>query len=163
MNDRPYLTDNSICTTTTITVKCAGAPVVGLTGEWDMATAARPAVSDAICRCGGRQLVLDLTGVEFLGAHGLQVLTDTAAVTTQGGHELLRVTVGRSKRVLRPIQLAGPDAALALHENVEDVIVPVSGMSGRRCRTRSGRSKRRARSHLPPPAQRLAIPVTRPV
>jgi anti-sigma B factor antagonist len=165
VNDRPYLTDNSICTTTTTTVKCAGAPVVGLTGERDMATAARAwaAVSDAICRRGGRQLVLDLTGVEFLGSHGLQVLTDTAAVTTQGGHELLRVTVGRSKRVLRPIQLAGPDAALALHENVEDVIVPVSGMSGRRCRTRSGRSKRRARSHLPPPAQRLAFPVTRPV
>jgi anti-sigma B factor antagonist len=117
VNDRPCLTDNSICTTTT-TVEHAGALVVGLRGELDMATAARAwaAVSDAIGRRGGRQLVLDLTGVEFLGSHGLQVLADTAAVTTQGGHGLLRVAAGGSKRVLRPIQLAGLDAVLALHE-----------------------------------------------
>lgn len=157
MNDRPCLTDNSICTTTT--AEHAGALVVGVSGELDMATAARAwaAVSDAICRRGCRQLVLDLTGVEFLGSHGLQVLADTAAVTTQGGHGPLRVAVGRRKRVLRPIQLAGLDAVLALHENVEDAM-PLSGMSGRRCRTRSGRSRRRARSRRPPPAARLAFP-----
>jgi anti-anti-sigma factor len=63
-----------------------------------------------------------VTGVEFLGSHGLQVLADTAAVTTQGGPGLLRVAVGRRKRVLRPIQLAGLDAVLALHENAENVI-----------------------------------------
>ena len=93
----------------------AGAPVVGVSGELDMAAAARAraAVWDAICRHGYRQLVLDVTGVEFLGSHGLQVLVDTAAVTTQGGHGLLRVGVGRRKRVLRPIQLAGLDAVLA--------------------------------------------------
>jgi anti-anti-sigma factor len=73
---------------------------------------------------GCRQLVLDLTGVEFLGSHGLKVLADTAAVTAQGGHGLLRVAVGRSKRMLRPIQLAGLNAVLALHENVEDAIAP---------------------------------------
>ena len=86
------------------------------------AARARAAVWDAICRHGYRQLVLDVTGVEFLGSHGLQVLADTAAVTTQGGHGLLRVGVGRRKRVLRPIQLAGLDAVLALHENAEDAI-----------------------------------------
>jgi anti-sigma B factor antagonist len=122
VNDRPCLTDNSICTTTT--AEHAGALVVGVSGELDMATAAGAwaAVSDAIRRRGCRRLVLDVTGVEFLGSHGLQVLADTAAVTTQGGHGPLRVAVGRRKRVLRPIQLAGLDAVLALHGNVEDAI-----------------------------------------
>jgi anti-sigma B factor antagonist len=123
VNDRPCLTDNSSCITTT--AEHAGALVVGVSGDLDMATAARAwaAVSDAICRRGSRQLVLDLTGVEFLGSHGLQVLADTVAATAQGGHGLLRVVVGRGRRVLRPIHLAGLDVMLALHESVEDAIV----------------------------------------
>jgi hypothetical protein len=79
VNDRSCPTDDSICTTTT--AEHAGAFVVGVSDEPDMATAARAwaAGSDAICRCRCRQLVLDLTGVEFLASHGLQVRADTAA------------------------------------------------------------------------------------
>ena len=85
VRDRPCLTDNSMCT---LTAEDDGAFVVGVGGELAMAAAARAwaVVPNAIGRRGCRQLVLDLIGVEFFRSHGLQVLADPAAVTTQGGH-----------------------------------------------------------------------------
>ena len=112
MNDRPCLTDNSICTTTTADMPAPSSSVSAENWTWPPQHRPGQRSWDAICRRGCRRLVLDVTGVEFLGSHGLQVLADTAAVTTQGGHGLLGVAVGRRKRVLRPIQLAGLDAVL---------------------------------------------------
>lgn len=96
--------------------------VVVVTGEVDISTVPRlrVAVQEAVERLGGRPLVVDLTGVEFLGSAGLHVLAETAA---EAGHSHapspLRVAVRDAGPVMRPIELSGLDSILSLYPSVE--------------------------------------------
>jgi anti-sigma B factor antagonist len=95
----------------------ADAVVLAVDGEIDAMTAPRlrASVAEALRRLDGRPLVVDLTGVTFLGSPGLQVLLDCAG-------ETLRVVVDHNRPVTRPIELTGLDAVLPLFSSVPDAL-----------------------------------------
>ncbi|MCR6488945.1 anti-sigma factor antagonist [Amycolatopsis sp. OK19-0408] len=101
------------------------AVVLTLTGEVDGLTAARlrDAVTWALAELDGRVLVLDLTAVGFLGAPGLRLLFDTAALAAMvPGYRTLRVVVDRNRPVPGPLEITGLDKVLALYHEVSDAL-----------------------------------------
>lgn len=99
--------------------------VVAVNGEVDISTVPRlrAAVHEAVGRLDGRPLVVDLTGVEFLGSAGLHVLAETAAEAgRRDGPSPLRVAVRDGGPVMRPIELSGLDTILRVYPSVEDAL-----------------------------------------
>jgi anti-sigma B factor antagonist len=99
--------------------------VLAVGGEIDGLTAPRlrAAIGEAFERLDGRPLVVDLTGVLFLGSPGLHALFDSASVAGhQRGVEPLRVVVDDTRPVIRPIEMVGLDNVLALYDSVDDAL-----------------------------------------
>ena len=69
----------------------------------------------------GEMLVIDLTPVTFMDSRGLQALVD-ATQAAQRQREPLRIVVDHTRPVIRPIQVTGLDAVLALYDTVEDAV-----------------------------------------
>ena len=83
----------------------------------------RTAIAEAFDRLAGRALVLDLTGVTFLGSPGLRALFDSASEAVRhGGHRPLRVVVDHSRPVVRPIEIVGLDNVLALYDSAHEAL-----------------------------------------
>lgn len=83
----------------------------------------RALIATVLDQLDGRPLVLDLTGVEFFGSPGLHALAEgTERAAARPGFEALRIVVDHHRPVLRPIELTGYDAVLALYYDVESAI-----------------------------------------
>ena len=91
-----------------------GTTVVTVHGEVDMASA--PQLQSALeeAQCGGKPLVVDMSGVGFLGSAGLSVLL---VVTEAAPAEGVRVVA--SEAVRRPIELTGLDKMLAVYDSLD--------------------------------------------
>lgn len=103
----------------------ADAVVVQVGGAVDGLTAPRlrAALGGAFDALDGRILVVDLTGVGFFGSAGLRALADAAdEAAARPGFERLRIVVDHNRPVVRPIELTGYDAVLALYYDVEGAI-----------------------------------------
>ncbi|QVI25134.1 STAS domain-containing protein [Nocardia tengchongensis] len=90
--------------------------VVSAAGEIDINSAGqlREALEAAAT---GPTLIIDLSGVEFIGSVGLTtLLVATKAADTQ------QVRVVASPQVRRPIEMTGLDGVLALFDTLEDAI-----------------------------------------
>ena len=101
------------------------AVVVQVSGAVDGLTAPRlrTLIVGALDQLDGRPLVLDLTEVGFFGSSGLRALADgTERAATRPGFEPLRVVVDHNRPVLRPIELTGYDAVLALYHDVDAAV-----------------------------------------
>jgi anti-sigma B factor antagonist len=101
------------------------AVIINAKGDIDALTSPRlmRAVADLFDRLGDRLLVLDLTSVRFLGSSGLRTLQNSAVKAVQHhGLRQLRVVVDQTRPVIRPIEIAGLDAFLALYHTVEDAL-----------------------------------------
>jgi anti-sigma B factor antagonist len=101
------------------------AVVVGVSGAVDVLTAPRlrSALAVALEHLDGRPVVVDLTAVRFLGSPGLRALAESAEqASTKPGFQPLRVVVDSNRPVLRPIELTGYDAILALYHDIEDAV-----------------------------------------
>jgi len=85
--------------------------VVRIHGELDLATApvVRTALDDAVRAAGGRHVVLDLTGLAFLGSPGLGLLVGAWGRHTGGGAPFTVVAPsgGAPRRVLEITGLTG--------------------------------------------------------
>lgn len=121
------------------TTQIDSALVVTATGELDILTAPalRSAVRAALDYPG--TVVVDLSGITFLSATGLDVLiaaddtvgqTDRAA--TGARRARVRLVLGHERPVRRPMQIAGLDRALAIYDTVADALVdgPTSRSTG---------------------------------
>jgi anti-sigma B factor antagonist len=63
------------------------------------------------------------TDVPFFGSAGLRVLAESAEQASgRPGFQPLRIVVDHNRPVLRPIELTGYDAILALYHDVEDAV-----------------------------------------
>jgi anti-sigma B factor antagonist len=83
----------------------------------------RTAIAEAFDRLAGRALVLDLSQVTFLGSPGLRALFDSATEAVHHrGLRPLRVVVDHSRPVIRPIEIVGLDAVLALYHEVDEAL-----------------------------------------
>jgi anti-sigma B factor antagonist len=69
----------------------------------------------------GEMLMIDLTQVTFMDSQGLQTLVEVTQAAQQR-REPLRIVVDHTRPVIRPIQVTGLDAVLALFETVEDAL-----------------------------------------
>jgi anti-sigma B factor antagonist len=96
------------------------AQVLSVAGEVDLLTVAQ--LTREITRClQGRLpvLVLDLTGVTFLGSEGLHALVE--AQQASGPHTAVRV-VADQRVVLRPILLTALDQVISIYGSVEQAV-----------------------------------------
>jgi anti-sigma B factor antagonist len=101
------------------------AVVVHVTGAIDVLTAPRlrAALAVALERVDDRPVIVDLTTVRFLGSSGLRALAESAEqAAAKPGFQPLRVVVDRNRPVVRPIEITGYDAVLALYHDVEDAV-----------------------------------------
>ncbi|WP_345613387.1 anti-sigma factor antagonist [Pseudonocardia adelaidensis] len=101
------------------------AVVVAVSGAVDVLTAPRlrSALAVALENLDGRPVVVDLVDVRFFGSPGLRALAEsTEQAATKPGFEPLRVVVDSNRPVLRPIELTGYDAILALYDDVEEAV-----------------------------------------
>jgi anti-sigma B factor antagonist len=99
--------------------------VLDVGGELDMytVTTLRDELGDVLAQ-GGRNVLVDLTGVSFLESTALALFLDTAhELRTVGGQLVL---VADERRVVRAIQLTGLDRALnvqsSLAEGVQELV-----------------------------------------
>lgn len=100
-----------------------GVAVLSIGGEIDLVTA--PALEEAI---GGvitdnpQALIIDLSGVEFLGSVGLKIL---AATYEKLGDSAEFGVVARGPATRRPIHLTGLDKTFPLYPTLDDALTGV--------------------------------------
>jgi anti-sigma B factor antagonist len=102
-----------------------GALILVVRGAVDGLTAPRlrAAIADVLDDLRGRPLVVDLTEVSFLGSAGLRTLHDAAREAEHRPEFTpLRIVVDQNRPVVRPIEIVGLDAILALYEDVADAV-----------------------------------------
>jgi len=89
----------------TVTFSPGGAAVVVVTGEVDLGTA--PQISEHVDPLWGTTdvVVVDLTGVTFLGSAGIAQLLRANAAAAENGSTL--VLVAQQRPVLRTLEIAG--------------------------------------------------------
>jgi anti-sigma B factor antagonist len=92
-----------------------GLAVVAVHGELDLTGAPdlRRAVGEAIDGNPGRQVVVDLEGVDFIDSAGLGVLADGLQRARAGNGDLVLVATGRS--VVRALELTGLTRVFQIH------------------------------------------------
>jgi len=104
----------------TLTVEeMAGAAVLRVGGEVDLLTVPdlQVRVYEAIAATGGA-VVADLTEVQFLSSSGLTLLLGLQSDLAARGRPL-RLVVGASKAVSRPLLITGLDRILELHPDLD--------------------------------------------
>lgn len=100
-----------------------GVSVISVSGEIDLVTA--PALEQsigAVLADSPTALVIDLSGVEFLGSVGLKILAST--------YERLEESiefgvVARGPATRRPIHLTGLDKTFAMYPSLDDALTAV--------------------------------------
>lgn len=94
-----------------------------VTGEIDISSSPQlwARVCEALPIAGTRPVLLDLTGVTFLGSHGLAVLS-RAAEAARRDQISLRVIVGHGRPVRRSIELSGLDQLLSLFDTEAEAL-----------------------------------------
>ncbi|WP_156622885.1 STAS domain-containing protein [Mycobacterium sp. 1164966.3] len=108
---------------TTMVADHDGVSVVSVSGEIDLVTA--PALEQAIGAVvadGPTALVIDLSGVEFLGSVGLKILAATHEKLAQSAEFGV---VARGPVTRRPIHLTGLDKAFPLYPTLEEALTGV--------------------------------------
>lgn len=91
--------------------------VVALSGDVDLLTAG--VLHDRLwphLRAGNSAVVLDLTGVDFLGSAGLSELVAAREAATRT--ELRLLLVASSRVVLRPLEITGLRSLFAIYDTV---------------------------------------------
>ena len=83
----------------------------------------RAAIEAGFDQLDDRPLIVDLTAVQFFGSAGLRALSQGAEQARhEPGFQPLRVVVDHNRPVVRPIEITGLDAVLALYHTVSDAL-----------------------------------------
>ncbi|WP_214405128.1 STAS domain-containing protein [Pseudonocardia lacus] len=100
-----------------------GALVLAIRGEVDLSTGGRlaEAAGEVLREAGGRPVVLDMLGVEFLSSSGLGVLVSLNDEARSIGTPL-RVVVDQDRPVMRPIRTMGLDDVLSIFGTVDEAL-----------------------------------------
>lgn len=98
--------------------QCAGRVVVALSGELDMAGAARIGALVTTVAIGVPWLIVDLAGLEFTGCAGMRALAAAAKRARPAGGGLMLAAPGPA--VLRVLGLTGVMAGVPVYSSVEE-------------------------------------------
>ncbi|WP_028926029.1 STAS domain-containing protein [Pseudonocardia acaciae] len=106
-----------------------GTSLLRVAGEVDMLTSPmlRDGVADALA-LEPRLLVIELDGIEFLGTSGLAALFEARDEASRRGCELRLVC--SSRRVLRPLEIAGLIDLFKIAESVPGALAGAGSDSG---------------------------------
>lgn len=99
-----------------------------VTGEVDLATT--PVLCgklDRAIRNVRAHLVIDLTGIDYLGSAGLQALLDVLKRQRRQGH--LAIVTDENLRASRPFRVTALDEVFALYATVSDALRACAGPS----------------------------------
>jgi anti-sigma B factor antagonist len=107
------------------TRECDGQVVVVLRGELDVADAAQVAASLTAVAGSGRNVIVDLEGLEFIDSSGLAALVRARRHARHGGFDLL--LAGPQQQVLRMLAITRLIDVFAVHVCVDEA----SGSAGR--------------------------------
>lgn len=104
-----------------------GTLVVAIAGEidTDTAPALHTAVITAIDDTIGKDCILDLTAVTFLGSAGLTALA-LGTAHAEARREPLRIVVDANRPVIRPIEVTGMNDVLRLYHTVDEALTAAS-------------------------------------
>jgi anti-sigma B factor antagonist len=102
------------------TCQCEDRVVVAMRGELDVTDAASAAAALMAVAAGGRQIIIDLKGLEFIDSSGLAALVLARRHARRAGGDLLLAAPGR--QVLRVLTLAGLTGFFAMHACAEERI-----------------------------------------
>ncbi len=102
-----------------------GQVVVELRGELDVAEAAHAAASLAVVAASGREVILDLEGLEFIDSSGLAALASARQHARRAGSDLL--LAAPQPQVLRMLAVTRLIDVFAVHARVDDA----AGCAGR--------------------------------
>lgn len=109
--------------------KTATATVLRMAGELDLLTVPdlQARVTEVVAATTG-VVVADLTAVRFLSSSGLRLLLGLRAELAAQGRPL-RLVVGGSRAVTRPLRITGLDRLLELHPDLDTAlgVVPETG------------------------------------
>ncbi|QUQ66689.1 STAS domain-containing protein [Kutzneria sp. CA-103260] len=97
-----------------------GMVVASVSGELDMLTAPRLRAVVTAELAGCAVLVIDLSGVSFLGSAGLAVLVEAAHEAERQQVELRVVATGRTVR--RPLEITGLNEVLTTFPSRDDAV-----------------------------------------
>ena len=102
-----------------------GALVVHVVGEVDLNSAPLlgAALEEALGTAGAPPVVVDLTDVEYLSAHGLTALVE-ARRRALAHRQPLRVVIDETRPVILPLEITGLDEILRLYRTVADALTP---------------------------------------
>jgi anti-sigma B factor antagonist len=106
------------------------ATIATVLGEIDISSAPefRAAITEAIQTSTLPVVVIDLTGVTFLGSPALAALI-TAEAQAAERRVRLGVVTGGNRIVLRPLQITGLDMSIPIHETLADLEVSLDSPS----------------------------------
>lgn len=107
-----------------------GVTVLEVHGEIDLAEAdAIRDRMDRLLRDRPQRAVLDLSGVEFLGSHGLTAVVRSSRSAGAAGVRLVGVT-GSNRAVLRPIRMTGLDRVVRWFPDLDAALADGDGAPG---------------------------------
>jgi anti-anti-sigma factor len=107
--------------------KAATATVLRVAGELDLLTVPdlQARLTEVVAATTGA-VVADLTAVRFLSSSGLRLLLGLRAELAARGRPL-RLVVGGSRAVTRPLRITGLDRLLELHPDLDTALGMVPG------------------------------------
>jgi anti-sigma B factor antagonist len=107
--------------------ECDRQVVVALSGELDVADAVSVAAALEAVAAGQREIIIDLTGLEFIDSSGLAALVRARKQARHGGGDVLLVAPQR--QVLRFLSLIRLVSVFSIHASVDEAIAS-AGSSG---------------------------------
>ena len=113
------------CAATLGVAKTATATVLRVGGELDILTVPdlQTRLTDVVAATTGA-VVADLTEVQFLSSSGLRLLVGLRSELAEQGRSL-RLVVGESRAVTRPLLITGLDRLLDLHPDLDTALATV--------------------------------------
>jgi anti-sigma B factor antagonist len=107
-----------MCSVELRTGECEGRVVVVLRGELDVSDAASVAAALTAVAASGRQIIVDLAGLEFIDSSGLAALARARKHVRDAGGDLL--LAAPQQQVLRVLAVTRLIEVFSIHGRVED-------------------------------------------
>jgi len=107
-----------VCSVDLIPRECDSRVVVGLRGELDVAVAVRVVAELSVVAARERDIIVDLTGLEFIDSSGLAALARVREQARHAGGDLL--LAAPQQQVLRLLTLTRLTDVFSIHASVDE-------------------------------------------
>jgi anti-sigma B factor antagonist len=112
---------------TTRLVDAGVAVILHVHGEVDDSTAPElsAALGNAVAHARNRAVVVDLSGVSFIGSAGIAVLVPAAAASPESTAVPLHIATGDNRKATRPFATVGANQMAPLYSTLDEALAAV--------------------------------------